>query len=376
MTNHSNKILLEGFTFPISGLHINNRIVMAPMTTYSGNEDGSVSEEEIAYYRHRNQSAGLLISACAYVIPQGKAFHGQIGAHSDEMIPSLKRIANSLKENGEKAILQIHHGGRMSSKEELADGQCVSASAIASEREGAQQPRAMSLQEIQDTIDAYGQATRRAQKAGFDGVEIHGANTYLIQQFFSPHSNRRNDKWGGSLLKRMRFPLAVVDSVIQAAEKDLKHPFLIGYRISPEELENPGISINDTLALTEKLSEKKLDYLHISTMNFWDPSLRDSNDKEPRAVLIARKVGKKIPIIAVGGIKTAELAKSVLESGIPLIALGRPLLVDPHWLDKIKNGKEKEIKLEMGLEDQSKLVLPSPMWTILCNRAGWIPFKK
>ncbi len=373
--NTTFKNILSSFVFPVSGLEVNSRIVLAPMTTYSGNEDGTVSDDEIAYYRHRNQSAGLLISACAYIMPQGKGFHGQIGAHTDEMIPSLRRIAEALKENGEKAILQIYHGGRMCAIDELPDRQSVSASAVASLRPGAQIPREMTSKEIDETIKAYGEACRRAIEAGFDGVEIHGANTYLIQQFFSPHSNRRTDKWGGSLAKRMAFPLAVTDAVTESIEKHATRPFVAGYRISPEEVEIPGISIEDTLELVEALAHKKLDYLHISTQDFWGASIRNSQDKEPRTQMIFNKLGNKIPLVGVGGIRTPEQAEKAMEIGISLLAIGRELLIEPHWQLKIKQGNSDKIETELDLSKQAELKIPTPMWNSFLSRTGWIPLK-
>jgi len=374
MISNYNKIL-SPFTFPVSGLEISSRIVLAPMTTFSGNDDGTASDDEIAYYQERNQSAGLLITACAYVISQGKGFHGQIGADTDELIPSLKRIAKALKANGNKAVLQIYHGGRMSPPEELPDGQSVSASAVAAEREGAQVPREMTESEITATIKAFGEATRRAIAAGFDGVEIHGANTYLIQQFFSPHSNRRTDKWGGDLQKRMNFPLAVVDAVKQATTL-ADRPFLVGYRISPEEMENPGITMEDTLHLAEALSHKQLDYLHVSTMDFWAASMRDKNDTTARAQLIAHKVGHVLPVIGVGNIRTPEQALKILSTEIPLVAMGRELLMDPHWLIKVRENAADQIETKLDVHAQETLKIPTPLWYGLISRTGWLPLKE
>lgn len=373
--NSTYKNILSPFTFSLSGIEVPNRIVLAPMTTYSGNNDGTTNDAEILYYRERNQSAGLLLTACAYVTKQGKAFHGQIGVDSDEMIPSLTRIATTLKENGNKAVLQIHHGGRMSAPEELVDGQSISASAVAAEREDAQVPREMTLSEIQETIAAFGEATRRAIEAGFDGVEIHGANTYLIQQFFSPHSNRRNDEWGGNLEKRMKFPLAVADSVIKAAALSPR-PFLVGYRISPEEVENPGITMKDTLQLVEALSMKKLDYIHVSVQDFWAGSMRDEEDTTSRTEVIAAKFGTKIPIIGVGGIHTPEDVERVLAAGIPLVAMARELLMDPNWLTKVKNNNVDQISTELDLNKQNELKIPNPLWEKLTTVEDWMPIKK
>ena len=373
--NPNFKNILSPFTFPVSGIEISNRIVLAPMTTFSGNDDGTTNDAEVAYYKERNESAGLLITACAYVIKQGKGFHGQIGADTDEMVPSLKRIAEALKEKGGKAVLQIYHGGRMSPPEELADGQSVSASAVAAERPGAQVPREMTQNEIEETIEAFGKATRRAIVAGFDGVEIHGANTYLIQQFFSPHSNRRADQWGGDFMKRMKFPLAVVDAVKQAAAL-AGRPFLVGYRISPEEIENPGISMEDTLCLTEELSKKELDYLHVSTMDFWAASIRDKEDTSSRALLILNKVGHILPIIGVGGICTPADVEKVLATGVQLVAMGRELLMDPHWLKKVKENVVDRIETELDVAAQDFLKIPAPLWYGLVSRTGWMPLKK
>ncbi|MXV37757.1 NADH-dependent flavin oxidoreductase [Flavobacteriaceae bacterium Ap0902] len=366
--------LLSPFTFPVSGIQLPNRVVLAPMTTLSGNNDGTTTDAEIAYYRERNESAGLLVTACAYVLKQGKSFHGQIGADNDNMIPSLKRIARVLKEKGNKAILQIQHGGRMSPPAELENRQPVSASAVASEREGAVTPREMTLEEIEEAIHAFGEATRRAIEAGFDGVEIHGANTYLIQQFFSPHSNQRDDQWGGTLEKRMKFPLAVVDAVTKEASK-ASIPFLVGYRISPEEIESPGITMEDTLQFVQALAKKPMDYLHISVRDFWSGSMRNEADDQSRVLLIAEKVGNQIPVIGVGNIQTPEEAEKALDAGVPLIALGRELLMDPQWLNKIKDDAVEDIETELDVLKQKELNIPTPLWVAITARKGWLPLK-
>ncbi|MDP4207130.1 MAG: NADH-dependent flavin oxidoreductase, partial [Bacteroidota bacterium] len=119
--------LFEPFHLPVSGIKLKNRIIMAPMTTWSGNEDGTVSNAEISYYKRRSSGVALVITACAYVIPQGKGFSGQIGVHDDAMIPSLMKIASTIHGNGALAILQIYHGGRMSPPEVIPDNQPLSA---------------------------------------------------------------------------------------------------------------------------------------------------------------------------------------------------------------------------------------------------------
>lgn len=370
--NEKYKSLFKPFTFK-SGVTIDNRIVMAPMTTNSSFENGMVTTDECMYYNRRAKGLGAVITACAQVREDGK-FAGSLSAASDMHIKSLAKLAKSIKSTGTKAILQIFHVGRNGSVSTLRGLQPVSASAVASEREGAETPRALADDEVRDIITAFGEATRRAIEAGFDGVEIHGANTYLIQQFFSPHSNRRDDHWGGTLEKRMNFPLAVIDSVKSAIAKHTDKPFILGYRISPEEIEEPGITLDDTLALLSKLKDQGLDYIHISTGHYMQSSIRDQDNKTPVLKTIVEAIGAEIPIIGVGQIITPDHAVEAMEKlNLPLIAIGRQLIAEPDWIEKVKAGKEDSIRTEIRPEDQEELALPDAMWEYVKASPGWLP---
>src|SRR5690606_24810494 len=182
---------------------------MAPMTTCAGFHDGTVTSDLVEYYRSRAGSIGTVIVECCFIDPKGPAFPGAIAIDSDNKIPGLKRIADAIKSEGSRAILQIYHGGRMVEPELIGGKTPVAPSAIAAPREGATRPLALTAEDVDVMITKFGDAVNRAIKAGFDGVEIHGANTYLIQQFYSPNSNQREDKWGGSRDNRARFPLEV-----------------------------------------------------------------------------------------------------------------------------------------------------------------------
>jgi 2,4-dienoyl-CoA reductase-like NADH-dependent reductase (Old Yellow Enzyme family) len=359
-----------------SGVQLKNRIVMAPLTNFSSNADGTVSDAEIDYYIRRAKGVGMVITACAYVTPNGKGFAGEFGADSDDMIPSLRRLATALKEQGTRAVLQIFHGGRMCPPELVPNGETVSASAIAAEQPGAVVPRALTDQEIEEMIRAFGETARRAIEAGFDGVEIHGANGYLIQQFFSPHSNRRDDRWGGSLEKRMTFPLRVIDEVKKVVAEHAKHPFLVGYRLSPEEAETPGITMADTLAFLDVLADKQLDYIHVSLMDFWSHPRRGVESTRSRIELIQERVGHLVPIIGVGSIRTPDDALKALQTGVPLIALGREIIIEPDWVEKIEQERETEIQTTVTQDDQARLVIPDPLWQAIMNTPGWFPVVK
>ncbi|MEM5014978.1 NADH-dependent flavin oxidoreductase [Metabacillus indicus] len=377
--NSKYKQLLQPFQFE-NGVQLKNRIVMAPMTNFSSNDDGTVTKEEIDYYSRRSGGPGMVITACAYVTPSGKGFPGEFGSDTDDMIPSLKQLAASIKEKGAKAIMQIFHGGRMVPAELVPGGDVVSASAVPAEQGHpsgeAPVPRALTIDEIHSIIDDFGESTRRAIQAGFDGVEIHGANGYLIQQFVSPHSNRREDEFGGSLEKRLAFPLAVIDSVKKTAAEFGDENFLVGYRFSPEEPETPGITMEDTLALVDALKEKNLDYLHISLMEYWSAPRRGIDDTRSRLEIIQERVGDSVPLIGVGSIYTPEDAVRAMNTGVPLIALGRELIIEPDWVQKMEEGREDKIETQLDKQAQDRLVVPDPLWQAIINTPGWFPVKE
>ena len=373
--------LFEPFTFR-NGVQLKNRIVMAPMTTFSANLDDTASDAEIDYYAARSNGPGMVITACAYVQENGKGFEGQFAVDRDKMIPSLRSVASSIKEKGAKAVLQLYHGGRLAVPHLIPNGETVSASNVAPLLDRGfysvdKTPRSLSDEEIIQLIHAFGEATRRAIEAGFDGVELHGASGYIIQQFFSPHSNTRTDRWGGDVEKRLAFPLAVIEEVKKVIAEHAKEPFIIGYRLSPEEPETPGITMLDTFALLDALADAELDYVHMALNDFWSKPRRGVESNRSRVELIWEHVGNRVPIIGVGSIHTPDQAIEALEkTGIPLIALGRELIMEPQWVEKIEQGKEKEIKTTINPSDQANLSIPTPLWELILKVPGWFPIEK
>ncbi|MGG4048378.1 NADH-dependent flavin oxidoreductase [Paenibacillus favisporus] len=363
--------IMEPYRFK-NGVEVKNRVVLAPMTISYSRQDGTISDDVIAYYESRSNGVGMAVTGSAIVTSSGKVFGGEIAADHDDRIPSLQRLAAAMKKRGAKAILQIFHGGREALPEAVSNGEIVSASAIAKEGQSVI-PRALEEQEILEIIRAFGASTRRAIEAGFDGVEIHGANRFLIQQFFSPYTNRRDDRWGGNLDKRMAFPLAVVDEVNRAVAEHAKRPFLVGYRFSPEEEMTPGITMADTLKLVDALANKNLDYLHVSLMDFWSKPRRGVEDNRSRMEIIDELAGQRVPVIGVGSIRTPDEALRALQSGVPLIALGRELIIDPDWVEKVTQGREDEIRTEITLDDQEKLGIADPLWHKIVHTPGWFP---
>lgn len=357
---------LEPYTFS-NGLHIKNRIVMPPMTEASAFSDGHVTTDEVNYYAKRAGGPGMVITAVANVTSNGKGIEGELSVSDDKFVPGLRKIAAAIKSRGSKAILQIFHAGRMTNSHVLRGTQAESASNIPANRPGAEVPRPLTESEIEDIITAFGEATKRAIDAGFDGVEIHGANTYLVQQFFSPHSNRRTDKWGGSFENRVRFPLAVIESCRKAIDENAKTPFILGYRISPEEIETPGIRLDDTLKLIDILSNTPITYLHISMGYVWRTSLNDKNDQEPIINKIKRVVDHRLPIISVGAVETPDDASAVIDDDIDFVAIGRELLREPQWVQKVESNDEQAIRYNISISDLDELGITPTYWEFITS---------
>ncbi|AKU79451.1 NADH-dependent flavin oxidoreductase [Spiroplasma turonicum] len=345
---------------------LKNRFVMAPMTNMMSFCDGEVTDNEINYYSLRSKEVGMVITAAAYINKEAKTWEGQLSISEDSMINSLSLLSESIKINGSKAILQIFHGGRMSNSKVLKGLRPVSASEVSAIRTNSELPRSLSLKEIYSVIDDFKKATIRAMQSGFDGVEIHGANTYLIQQFFSPHSNRRSDDFGGTIEKRYKFIDLLVNELIEL-KNIYNKDFIIGYRLSPEEYEEPGIRFEDTLFLVDKLSEKDLDYIHISLSNYNQVSKSFNYLKRPMISYIYELINNRTKLIVVGGIKTInDLENSLMYSD--LVAIGKPLITDPNFVSKILDNKEKDINFHLNKVDKNKNFISNHFYNFLTTQ--------
>ena len=232
-----------------SGVLLKNRVFVSPMTIQSAFYDGGVTEDMIEYYGHRSGDAGAVVVESAFVEVNGKGFPGALGIDKDDKILGLSKLAKAIKDKGSRAFIQLYHAGRMAWPEYNGGAEPIAPSPVPALRPNAPIPREMTEDQIENMINLFADGARRAIKAGFDGVEIHGANTFLVQQFFSPHSNRREDKWGGNRDNRARFAIEVLKAIKNVIKEERKEDFVIGYRFSPEELEVPGIRFEDTMYL-------------------------------------------------------------------------------------------------------------------------------
>ena len=357
---------------------LRNRVVMAPMTTWAGNSDGTVSDEEIAWYRPRVNGAGMVLTGCTHVQANGIGFTDEFAAFDDRFLPGLTRLATVAKSGGATAVLQIFHAGNKALPALTPGGEVVSASAVptdASPFAPSVTPKALSHDEILETIAAFGDATRRAIAAGFDGIELHGAHGFLIQNFLSPRFNQRDDEWGGSLENRMRFPRAVVAEVKRVAAT-AGRPFVIGYRISPEEPEEGGLRIGDALALTDRLIEDGVDYVHVSLGDALTATPLDGAGGKTIVALFVERVAGRVPVIAAGQIRTPDQAEQALATGLSLVAIGQGLVMNPDWVEQARDGKAAEIVTALDLAEAPALAIPAKLSAVIGAMTGWFALKE
>lgn len=356
-------------------LNLRNRIVMAPMTTWSANEDGTISAQELEYMRERVNDVGLVITGCTHVQENGIGFTREFAGFDDRFIPSLIQLAQAAKSGGAPAILQIFHAGIKAIPNLIADADIVSASSLAITvgpfKTEQLSSRALSHDEVLQLIDDFGEATRRAIEAGFDGVELHGAHGFIIQNFFSPLYNQRDDAWGGSLEKRMAFPLAVVEEVQRVIQQHAQRPFALGYRISVEEYEDNGLSIADSLELIDQLIATEIDYLHVSLADVLHSVPKHDLQQQLSIQHVLKRVADRIPVITAGLLRTPQQAEQALDLGLPLIAIGKALVMNPNWVVLAQLGQFDEIALELNPADVPKLSIPDYLWQEIQVREGW-----
>jgi 2,4-dienoyl-CoA reductase-like NADH-dependent reductase (Old Yellow Enzyme family) len=355
------------------GASVNNRLVQPPMLTNSG-INGAVSDDTLAYWQARSHSAGLMITEYHFVSENGGPAltwadnRTQLAVYDDKFLPGLTKLAKTMKAGGNKAILQIAHTGREANYRAHL-GLPVYGPDSANYSFLPYGVQAFSNEQVEQIVKDFGAAAKRAIQAGFDGIEIHGANHYLIQQFFSRFSNHRTDQWG----KADAFPLAVTAEVMRVVKKYAPANFIVGYRISPEEI-NPGeigYTWHESTKLVQELNEKfDLDYIHLS-MGSYKEKPKDSD--KTFAELFRPFLAPQTKLIIVGGVMSGAAARDALQY-TDLVAAGRAQLLDANFDAKVVAGKDNEVisklseqteiaqKLTPGLREIFDLQRKRPDW--------------
>ncbi len=293
---------------------------MPPMHTGLATAEGAVTDRLIEHYVQRSRALGLLIVEHSYVSLEGKLSERQLGLHNNYLVSDLERLSSSIHAMDTPVVLQISHAGRTANKETIGM-QPVAPSPFGD-------ARVLQSEEIEALAEAFATAAGRAMRAGFDGVEIHGAHGFLLDQFFSPLANRRGDQYGGSLERRMRFPLDVVEKVKERIGKRL-----LLYRLGSDDLSSAGVTIEDSKKFAIKLQDAGVDIIDVSGgLCGGRPEQLQARQGYfiPQAQQIKAVI--EVPVIGVGGITEPGYANQViLEGKVDLVAVGRALFEDPDW---------------------------------------------
>ena len=328
----------------VKNMTIKNRIVMMPMGTNYGEQNGEMSFLHINYYEQRAKGGtGLIIVENASIdSPQGSNGTTQLRIDHDNYLPRLFKFCENIHRYGTKIAIQINHAGASAVSSRI-NMQPVSASDVPS-KEGGEIPRPLSKEEILHIVKKYGEAAKRAQTAGFDAVEIHAGHSYLISQFLSPITNKRTDEFGGSVENRTRFCRMVIDEV----RKQVGPFFPIMLRLSADELMEGGNTLDDTLKYLNYLQEE-VDIFDVScglngSIQYQiDANYLPDGWRSYMAKAVKEKFNK--PCISMGNIRDPKVAERILADGdADLIGMGRGLIADPAWVNKVATGHECDLR--------------------------------
>ena len=318
----------EEYVFPKRGFKSKNRSLLAAMTNKQSHEDGTLSNEEITWLTRRAKDGfGIVTTAASHVSQLGKGWVGEMGVWSDNHIEGLTKLASSLKEHGSLNLVQIFHGG-MKAPFEINNVIPVCPSKMMNESTGKLLARDLKTDEIYQLIEDFSDAAKRCEEAGFDGVEVHGAHSYLISQFLGTKTNRRKDEFGGSLENRFRFLKEIILSIRKKTGED----FLVAVRISPK-INTIGISIEESLEVTKMLCSMDIDMFHLSC---WD-SFEELEGGQNLTKLFKPYVPKNIAYASTGAIWSTADATWLMDQGADLVGVARVAIAHPDWAKGLEN---------------------------------------
>lgn len=320
------KDLLEPITFR-NGTRARNRVAVAAMTNQQSHADGTLSEQELRWLQMRAEGGFGIVTTCAtHVSQEGQGWPGELGIWNDGHIEGHAKIASAMHAAGAIALVQLFHGG---ARADVSASGLPAWSAVASEAPSSGAIRAGSEEDITRVIAAFADAAARAERAGIDGAELHGAHGYLLSQFLSAH-NTRTDGWGGDLKGRAR----LLRETTRAVRARVSDRFVLGVRLSPEDWgQAVGQDLDENLQVAQWLAEDGADFIHLS---LWEAQNNTKKRPEAHPVSLFRAaLADDIRIFVAGKIWTAEEAKHQLDLGADVVALGRAAITNPDWPHRV-----------------------------------------
>lgn len=337
----------------IGYLELKNRLVFPPMVIGQAKPDGKVTDAHVDWYEARAKGGtGLIIVESTAVTPGGVSGPAVLGMWDDDQIIGYRKLIDKVHSHGAMAFLQLTHAGRQTDKMFLGGRNPIAPSAISCpmrEPVTKEVPKEASIEEIEEIVESFGQAARRTQEAGFDGLEIHGGHGFLISSFMSAYSNKRHDEYGGDLDGRMQLPL----KIIRRIRREVGVTYTISFRFSGDEYVPDGRTIEESKRIAPMLVKEGADCLHVTAgvhESFWSQfrphGAREGVNADAAAAI---KGVVDVPVITVGRIKSPDVAEEILEQGkADLVAIGRQLICDPEWPHKVKTKQLKEIRPCIG----------------------------
>ena len=372
--------LFEKYTLN-NNVEIKNRLVITPITIGQSTTDGSFNEEEREYLKSRATGIGIYVFGATEVSQEGVDLPSRPRALSEKDIPSLTERANMIKSQGAKALVQLDHRGCFGNIEYSGLSPVAPSAEIVNEelkKKNAYSEKnkvhELTNEEIVKLIEKYGIATELCMKAGFEGVEIHVANFNLLHQFFSSHSNKRTDDWGGSDEKRMNLILKIVDEVCKIREKNNKPEFIIGCRLSPEEPFEDGLTMTETLKLIKILSNKPLQYISITQKNFFQKTKKGEGEGIETLKVIHKEVEGKMALIGTGGLKTGSDFSSAIDSGFcEFIGAGSASMLNPNLGILLEQNQGDKLNVEIDPEHPEYYKMTPNLWKWCQMGFDWMP---
>lgn len=329
-------------SYKLKNTTLKNRIVMPPMCMFSSDNTGTAKDFHFIHYVTRALGgAGLIIIESTGVAKNGRISDEDLGLWDDSQIDGLKKIVNGVKKYGSKIAIQLNHGGR---KYIGASGDVVAPSAVSFDDKSTL-PRELTKAEIKEIVQNFKDAAVRADKAGFDIIEIHGAHGYLIHQFLSPLSNLRKDEYGGSIENRTRFLKEILQAVTEVWPKEKP----ISLRVSADDYKEGGLTVDDMVKIVNEIKEY-IDIVHVSSGGLVPAKI---NLYPGYQVNLADEIKKRcsIPAIAVGLITDAKMAEEIVSNGrADLVAIGRELLRNPYFVLNEAKSHNIDIKYPVPYE--------------------------
>jgi 2,4-dienoyl-CoA reductase-like NADH-dependent reductase (Old Yellow Enzyme family) len=323
----------------IGSMVLPNRFVRSATNEYLTDKDDFVTDRlSELYERLARGGVGLIITGYAYVRKDGKSSPKQAAIYHDRFIPAYKNLLERLNPYPSKIVLQIAHGGRQS-RPELCGGTPIGPSPVTDKSTGIT-PREMTEEDILDVIGCFGVAARRAKEAGFHGVQLHAAHGYLLNQFISPNTNRRRDRWGGSIENRARMLLEVLKECRRQVGK--RYPVLV--KLSSDDCLKGGLREEEAVEIAKLLDKEGIDAIEVSGGESRLSVARtdiDSPKKEAYFSHNAWKIKKSVsvPVICVGGIRSLEIMEGIIREGkADMVSMSRPFIREPDLVDKFRKG--------------------------------------